>query len=87
MPKYTTTQLSKALKLQRKIESYQKSIDKWTGTLSRLLGGGGGNGVPAPFTVKKRKGRRKMSAAAKAKIAKVAKARWAKVKALGRNRL
>jgi hypothetical protein len=87
MPKYTTSQLKKALKVQRKIESHHTSIEKLTAKLSGLLGGGGGNGVPAPITVKKRKGRRKMSAAGRAKIAKAAKARWEKVKAAGKNRL
>jgi hypothetical protein len=86
MPRYTTTQLSKALKLQRKIESHQNGIEKLTAKLSGLLGGGG-NGVPASFTVKKRKGRRKMSTAAKAKIAAAAKKRWAKARAAGKKRL
>jgi hypothetical protein len=87
MPNYTTAQLSEALKVQRKIESHQKSIDKLTGTLSGLLEGGGGNGVPAPFTVKKQRGRRKMSDAVKARLAKAAKLRWKKAKAAGKNRL
>ena len=87
MPQYTTAQLSKALKLQRKIESHQTSIEKLTAKLSGLLGGGGGNGVPAPFTVKKRKGKRKMSAAGRKAIALAANRRWAAVKKAGKNRL
>jgi hypothetical protein len=48
--------------------------------LSKILGGSGGAGtIPAPLSTAK-KGRRKMSAAARAKIAAAQRARWAKAK-------
>jgi hypothetical protein len=89
MALYTTVQLKRALKVQRKIESHQKSIEKLTGTLTKVLGGGGGSDLPIPFKTRKpaRKPKRKMSAAAKAKISAAAKLRWKKAKAAGKSRL
>jgi hypothetical protein len=90
----TAQQLRRAADLQEKIE-------KLNGELQSILGGG--NGVPSParrgrpatakltFTketiVKGEMPKRKMSAAGRAKIAAAAKARWAKVKAAGKNSL
>lgn len=70
----TLTQLKKAVSLRERIESLQSELTK-------LLGGA----VAGPARVKSKK--RKMSAAGRAAIAKAAKARWAKVKAAGKNRL
>jgi hypothetical protein len=78
--------LKKALKFQRKIESYQTSIGKLTGKLSALLGGGGGSDLPIPFKAGRRK-KRKMSAAAKAKLSAAAKLPWKKAKPAGKSRL
>jgi len=75
--------LRRAATIKEKIESLQKE-------LSRILGGGGtgvGNGMlPISMTEKKHAGS-KMSAAGRARIAAAAKARWAKAKAAGKNRL
>jgi hypothetical protein len=68
-------QLRKAANLKDKIESLQND-------LSRLLG--------KPEAVEKKSTRRKrkpMSAAAKAKIAAAARARWKRAKAAGKTRL
>lgn len=70
----TLAQLKKAVSLREKIELLQSELNS-------LLGQGGGRpSAPKPK-------RRKMSAAGRAAMAKAAKARWAKVKAAGRNRL
>jgi hypothetical protein len=65
----TAQQLRKAADLKEKIVGLQQQLEA-------ILGGSG----PADVTVEKPK-RRKMSAAARAKIAAAQRARWAKVKA------
>ncbi len=73
MIELTSKQLRRAADIQDKIESLQKE-------LSKLLGGAtviAGNSPAAGAVPKKRK----MSAAARKKIAAAQKARWAKVKA------
>ena len=70
----TLAQLKKAVSLREKIESLQSELNS-------LLGHGGGS-PRGPKTK-----RHKMSAAGRAAIAKAAKARWAKAKAAGKNRL
>ncbi|MGD0351334.1 MAG: hypothetical protein ABSB84_13635 [Verrucomicrobiota bacterium] len=63
MTHLSANQLRRAADLKHKIESLQKQ-------LTRLLGGTGGTAAPHK--------RRKMSAAARAKIAAAQRARWAK---------
>ena len=65
-------QLREAARIKDKIEELQNELTK-------IFGHAVGNGSPAVKAPKK--GRRKMSAAAKAKIAAAQKARWAKWKA------
>jgi len=80
MTNLSASDLRRAAAIKDKIESLQAELTK-------VLGGREvGNGSAASPTGKKT-GRRKMSAAGRAKIAAAAKARWAKVKAAGRNRL
>ncbi len=71
MIELTSKQLRRAANLKDKIESLQ-------GDLNKLLGGGTVNGSAKQTAPKKK---RKMSAAGRAKISAAAKARWAKVKA------
>jgi hypothetical protein len=72
MTELTSKQLRRAADLKDKIQGLQNE-------LSRLLGGGSvGNGSPTETTAPKKK--RKMSAAARAKISAAQKARWAKTK-------
>lgn len=70
----TLAQLKKAVSLRERIESLQDELNS-------LLGAGGAS--PARGSGR----RHKMSAAGRAAISKAAKARWAKVKAAGKNRL
>jgi hypothetical protein len=63
----------------RRAAQIKDMIDRLQRGLGRLLGGGVANGRSATKTPRKR--RRKMSAAARAKISAAAKARWAKRKA------
>jgi hypothetical protein len=76
MAQYTTSQLQRALKTQRTIESLQSRIDSLTNKLSKILGGGG-NGIASPFISPK--GKRKVSAAGRARMAAAQQARWAKL--------
>jgi hypothetical protein len=71
MTELTSKQLRRAANLKDKIDSLQ-------GDLNKLLGGGTVSS-PAKQTAPKKK--RKMSAAGRAKISAAAKARWAKVRA------
>jgi hypothetical protein len=71
MTELTSKQLRQAAAIKDKIESLQ-------GKLKRLLGSNANNPGPA---IKSGRRKRKMSAAARAKISKAAKARWAKVRA------
>ena len=80
----SATQLRRAAEIQDQIETLQSQ-------LSKILGGGSevGNGVKRlgrpPGSGKK--GKRKMSPAARARIAAAARLRWKKAKAAGRNSL
>jgi hypothetical protein len=67
----SASQLRRAATIKDQIESLQKEF-------SRLVGGQSAALLKSEATPKKR---RKMSAAARAKISEAAKARWAKVKA------
>ncbi len=75
-------QLRKAANIQEKIQKLQKK-------LNQILGGQ----VSAPVEsteapkARRKRGRRKMSAAAKAKMARLMKARWAKAKKAGKSKL
>jgi|HubBroStandDraft_6_1064221.scaffolds.fasta_scaffold403438_2 hypothetical protein len=80
MAQYTTSQLQRALKTQRTIESLQSRIDSLTNKLSKILGGGG-NGIASPFISPK--GKRKVSAAGRVRMAAAQKARWAKLNGKG----
>jgi hypothetical protein len=71
-------QLKQAIRLREKIEALQTKLD-------HILGSSGT--TPAAKGKPGRKPRRKMSAAAKAKISAAAKKRWAKAKAAGKSRL
>lgn len=73
----TPKQLRQAAKIKERIESLQKE-------LKSLLGE---SKAPASTARTTAKPKRRMSAAAKAKLSKAAKERWAKVKASGKKRL
>ena len=64
--------LKEAVQIKEQIASLEARLTK-------LMGGGGGEG-PYPFLKSIKKGRRKMSAAARAWIGAAQRARWAKVK-------
>ena len=68
----SATQLRRAAAIQDKIESLQSELGK-------LLGNGSAREV---VSTKPERKRRKMSAAARAKIAAAQRARWAKVRAV-----
>jgi hypothetical protein len=70
----TASQLRHAADIKDKIESLQSE-------LSQLLGGEVRNGIQMLSAHVPRRGRRKMSAAARARIGAAQKARWAKLKA------
>jgi hypothetical protein len=72
----SSADLEKAAKLQAQIEELQSDLVK-------LLGSGEASEAAATT----RKGRRKMSAAQRAKLSKAAKARWKKSKAAGKTTL
>jgi hypothetical protein len=93
MTNVSASDLRKAASIKDKIEELQSELNK-------ILGGGDGTGVKRKYTKKtggdvdkfkaahgEEKPKRKMSAAGRAKIAAAAKARWAKVKASGKNSL
>ena len=70
----STSQLRQALQLREQIETMQQKLDA-------LLGGGGtGPAVRAKGEVGRPKGKRTMSADARARIAAAATARWARIK-------
>jgi hypothetical protein len=79
-PYITASDLRRAATLKDKIQELQN-------VLSNLLGIEVGNGVRRSNMKPMRRGRRKMSADAKAKIAASSRARWAKVKAPGKRKL
>jgi hypothetical protein len=73
----TAAQLKRAHVIKLRIESLESKLQK-------IFGGG----TPSYTGAKRgRKPKRKMSAAAKAKISAAAKKRWAKAKAAGKSRL
>src|SRR5580704_5384768 len=78
MVQYSITRLKAAIKVQRTIESFQTKIDSLTGKLTRILGNG-----DVPMTRAYGTGRKKMSAAGRARIAAAQKLRWAKLKGDG----
>jgi hypothetical protein len=81
MNNLSARELRRAADLKDRIESLQSELNK-------ILGYFVGNGrTPVATPVSKKTGRRKMSAAGRAKIATAARARWAKVKAAGKKRL
>jgi len=67
----STSQLRRIIGLKEQIEALQAQIDS--------IAAGDGE-IPAPLAAKGPKKRRKMSAAARAKIAAAQRARWARVK-------
>jgi len=73
-------QLRKAANIQEKIQKLQKK-------LHQLLGATTEPATHEAPLAKRNKGRKKMSAAAKAKMARLMKARWAKAKKAGKSKL
>ena len=73
----TPKQLRRAAWLKERIESLQKELQRIVGAVA----------APASAPRKAAKGKRKVSAAAKAKLRQIALARWAKRKAQGKSRL
>jgi len=72
----------------RKAAALKERIEELQSELSRLLGSGGGaSGGRLTSTVSSGRGRRRMSAAARARLAEIARARWKKAKAAGKSRL
>ena len=71
----STDQIRSIIVIKKKIEKLQAKIDS-------IAGDGGG---PSPFIAKRKK--RRMSRAARAKIAAAARARWARVKGKGMKKL
>jgi hypothetical protein len=76
MVTYTAAKLKLAHTIQRTIESLDSKILKLTAKINKILGH---DETPGPF----KKGKNKMSAAGRARIAAAQKARWAKVKGKG----
>jgi len=76
----SATQLRKAAAIREKIEKLENE-------LARLLRITSGTPSSRPSAVTISRGRRHMSAAARAKIAAAAKARWKKAKAAGKSHL
>jgi hypothetical protein len=78
----SASELRRAAAIKDKVEALQAELDKI------LAGHDVGTTVSPASKVSRKKGvRRKMSAAARARIAAGARARWAKAKAAGKNRL
>lgn len=71
-------QLKKAIKLREKMEALQTKLDQLLGSSEN---------TPVAKGKPGRKPKRRMSAAAKAKISAAAKLRWKKAKAAGKSRL
>jgi hypothetical protein len=71
----------------RKAAALKERIEELQSELNSLLGAGGGTSARAASEGAPRRGRRRMSAEAKARLAAIAKARWKKAKASGRMRL
>lgn len=72
----TVKQLHKAIRVRQRIETLERKLDE-------ILGW---EVSPMPAQAK-RKGRRRMPASARAKLAAIAKARWKAAKAKGKSRL
>lgn len=71
----------------RKAAALKERIEELQSELNRLLGAGGGTSGRASSAGAPGSGRRRMSAAARARLAEIARARWKKAKASGRMRL
>jgi len=71
----------------RKAAALKERIEELQSELNRLFGAGGGTSVRAASAGAPRRGRRRMSADGKARLAAIARARWKKAKASGRMRL
>jgi len=80
MTNLSASDLRRAAAIKDQIENLQTELNK-------ILGHFVGNGFVATAHRSRKSSKRKMSAAGRAKIAVAAKARWAKVKAAGKNRL
>lgn len=78
MIQFTATQLKRALKIQRAIESLQTKVDSLTGKLAAVVGG---NTATPHRVANKKKG---ISAAGRARIAAAQRARWTNMKGKGR---
>ena len=65
--------LKSAIEIKEQIASLEARLDK-------ILGGDGGGAVPIPSSAPAKRGRRKMSASARARIGAAMKARWARLK-------
>jgi hypothetical protein len=76
MATFTSAALKVAYTIQRKIESLEAKLQKHANKLATVLGGE----KPGPT----KRGKNKMSAAGRARIAAAQRARWAKVKAGGK---
>jgi hypothetical protein len=87
----STEQLKRALEIRAKIESLEQELDNLIGGTRNGAGYSGPrrrmSGSVRTRVARGQPGRRKMPAAAKAKLAAIARARWAKAKAAGKSRL
>ena len=80
MNSYKHPAMSISLDKLKEAISIKESIAALEARLEKLLGGGGGGEMPSPFSKPIKKGRHKMSAAGRARIAAAQRARWAKSK-------
>ena len=85
----TSKQLRKAADIKDKIDALQDQLSKLLGGSSNGVATGRRGRTAAKTTSAKpvKRGRRKMSAAAKARLSAMAKARWKKAKAQGKKSL
>jgi hypothetical protein len=74
------------LDIQAIVSQLRDEINRIDAALA-ALDGTGTTAIKQPTTNGRRRGRRRLSAAAKKRISEAAKARWAKAKKAGRNRL
>lgn len=79
MPTPSLSQLQSALRIQEQIDTLEAELKSLLSGAGPSQGAGHGNGK-TPAAESKRGGRRKMSAASRARIAAAQKARWAKSK-------
>ena len=83
----TTAQLRKAIEIKERIQALENELSEQFGRGLKAVGGRTSKLGRPPKLGTKVKKKRKMSAAGRARIAAAARARWAKVKAAGKNRL